>query len=114
MSISEDDCEFVVCKNCIRAFDVRNFWMKNYSKKVKVIMEKPLGDDPDKDGIETIFEAECPYCFHINKYSDISDAHFPERIADVVHGLKTGSKPPSTPRQRPVRTKTGRGVLPYN
>jgi hypothetical protein len=164
MSISENDCSFAVCKNCIRAFDVDHYWDKNYSYQYKIISSKPNSKNPDADGYTTIFETECPFCFHVNRFNDVLDVHYPDRngtklkdaykaenevlrrrllqhgqtitqlenkynrikrekakladeckrLADVVHAVKTGSKPPS-PRQRQQRQKTNPHVSsPYN
>lgn len=153
-ALSDRDTPFVLCKNCIRTFDVHNYWQKGYSKNIEIVDNYPNSSNPDVDGFTTVFNAECPYCFNTTAYNDTDDVIYPEmhdsklrdaykaenealrkqviqqerkinrlersemkldadckRLADIIHTLKTGNKPP-TSRQR--KTKVKAGQTPYN
>lgn len=80
MSALDPKYDAVVCRNCIRAFDVD---YDNELRNVRVIEKK---DQPD--GWELIiFEAECPLCFTKETYTNREDARFggdvPEKMLAV-------------------------------
>ena len=152
MSIVIDN-DFVVCRNCIRAFDVDHWWSNtHFNPRIKSSQIRYKNDDPNDEEIDTIFEAECPYCFHTYKYNNLADIRYAgaekekeiykqenemlrkriiderrsitqleskisklkrekgklteecKKLADTIHDLKTGSKPPMQRKQPHQKT----------
>lgn len=74
--------DFVVCRNCIRAFDVDHWWSNNHmNPRIISSQIRYKNDDPNDEEIDTTFEAECPYCFHVYKYNNLVDIRFAGGLA---------------------------------